>query len=86
MVRKLTPIKAIRAKCLDCTCWSTTEVEQCTAKDCPLWGYRLGHRPDGDVLWEDGKVLDEKTIEARRQAGERLKDARQRNRESGQAG
>ena len=41
----LTPIKSIRAKCLECCCGQKKEVKLCTAKDCPLYPYRLGHRP-----------------------------------------
>lgn len=46
----VTPVKAIRAKCLDCCCGSINEVKACP-KDgihsdyCPLWRYRLGKRP-----------------------------------------
>ncbi len=42
----LTPVKAIRAKCLDCSGWQPSEVRQCTIKDCSLWPYRMGRRPD----------------------------------------
>lgn len=42
----LTPMKAIRAKCLDCCCGSANEVRLCPAQDCPLWGYRSGHNPN----------------------------------------
>lgn len=42
---KLTPIKAIRAKCLDCCGGSAHEVRLCPAVGCPLYAYRLGHRP-----------------------------------------
>jgi hypothetical protein len=42
---RLTPIKAIRFKCLDCMCGSSREVELCTAQDCPLFEYRFGRRP-----------------------------------------
>ena len=31
---------AIKAKCLDCTCWQPVEVKSCTATTCPLWSYR----------------------------------------------
>lgn len=41
----LTPIKAIRAKCLDCCCGSALEVRLCGATDCPIYPYRLGVRP-----------------------------------------
>ena len=41
----LTPIKAIRAKCLDCCCSHPSEVRICTAMKCPLYPYRMGKRP-----------------------------------------
>ncbi len=45
-MKHLTPIKAIRAKCLDCCGGSSKEVRDCTAGDsCPLFPYRTGHRP-----------------------------------------
>ena len=40
------PIKAIRAKCLDCCCDQLSEVKLCPAKDCPLWPFRLGKNPN----------------------------------------
>ena len=33
---------SIRAHCLMCRGWQSTEVEQCTAPMCPLYRYRLG--------------------------------------------
>lgn len=45
---KLTPMKAIRKKCLDCCSGQHTEVRSCTIKNCPLWGYRMGHRLKGE--------------------------------------
>lgn len=42
---KLTPVKAIRAKCLDCCAGQQTEVRLCPCTDCPLHEYRMGHRP-----------------------------------------
>lgn len=42
---KLTPLKAIRARCLDCSGFSVKEVRDCTHDDCPLHQYRFGHRP-----------------------------------------
>lgn len=41
-----TPIKAIRAKCLDCSGGNTAEVRRCQVVDCPLWQYRMGVRPE----------------------------------------
>lgn len=42
---KLTPIKAIRLKCLDCCGGSRVEVRECELEDCSLWEYRMGRRP-----------------------------------------
>ena len=40
-----TPIKSIRAKCLDCTCGSLKEIRLCPVIKCPLYPYRFGKRP-----------------------------------------
>lgn len=42
---KVTPMRAIRAKCLDCCCGSQMEVRTCPAENCPLYPYRFGKRP-----------------------------------------
>jgi hypothetical protein len=41
----LTPLKAIRRKCLDCCTGSAKEVGLCPARDCPLHGFRAGKNP-----------------------------------------
>jgi len=46
----VTPVRAIRAKCLDCCCGSSKSVKFCTAdginsSKCSLWPYRFGMRP-----------------------------------------
>lgn len=38
----MTPLKAIRAKCMDCSCYQMSEVKNCIITDCPLWPYRMG--------------------------------------------
>ena len=43
--KKLTPIRAIRQKCLECCAGQLIEVRLCNIKDCALYGYRMGHRP-----------------------------------------
>ena len=40
-----TPIKAIRKKCLDCTCYQPKEIRLCPVVNCPLYPYRMGTRP-----------------------------------------
>lgn len=42
---RLTPLKSIRAKCLDCCCGVAQEVRKCTTTTCSLHPYRLGKRP-----------------------------------------
>lgn len=36
------PIKAIRAKCMDCCIGQEAEVRKCTATSCALWPFRFG--------------------------------------------
>ena len=40
-----TPMKAIREKCIDCSNRQLKEVRLCPVRRCPLWNYRMGHRP-----------------------------------------
>ena len=40
-----TPLKAIKAKCLDCCCDQANEVKHCPVKDCPLHPFRFGKNP-----------------------------------------
>ena len=39
------PIRAIRAKCLDCCGGNDAEVRKCTAIGCPLWPLRMSVNP-----------------------------------------
>ena len=41
-----TPVKAIRQKCLDCTCEQYEEIRNCSIINCALYPYRMGRRPD----------------------------------------
>jgi hypothetical protein len=38
-------LRAIRAKCLDCSCYQIGEVRLCEAVKCPLWPFRAGKHP-----------------------------------------
>jgi len=38
------PVKAIRAKCLDCN-YTSQEVDLCPCTDCALWPFRHGKNP-----------------------------------------
>ena len=41
----ISPLRAIRAKCLDCSCYQLAEVRLCEAIKCPLWPFRAGKHP-----------------------------------------
>lgn len=43
--KTLTPMRAMRAKCMECSNFKWSEVRDCEMKDCPLWVYRLGKNP-----------------------------------------
>lgn len=58
MERKLTPLKAIRLKCIDCCCGSKTEVKLCVFDGFPLYAYRLGHIPKDVPTYDDGMSLE----------------------------
>jgi len=45
-MKKLSPLKAIRAKCLDCCIGNSAEVKRCHIEDCSLWLFRFGHNPN----------------------------------------
>lgn len=49
-MERLSPMKAIRAKCLDCTCGQQVEVRLCEIKTCALWRFRMG-REERDELY-----------------------------------
>ena len=42
---RLTPMKVIRLKCLDCCAGQVAEVRRCGLENCPLHPYRFGKRP-----------------------------------------
>lgn len=50
LIKVLTPIKAIRAKCTDCCAGQLREVFKCPCKTCPLYPYRMGKRPKNKEL------------------------------------
>jgi hypothetical protein len=41
-MKSRTPLKAIRSKCIACTCYELARVRNCQAKDCPLFSLRMG--------------------------------------------
>ena len=64
----LTPVKAIRAKCLDCSCGSANEVKLCPITTCALYPYRFGKNPNFKP-----KEYTEEEREAMRERGRQLR-------------
>jgi len=43
--KPLSPLKAIRARCIDCCAFQVREVRLCECTECPSWYYRMGTNP-----------------------------------------
>ena len=43
--QRMSPIRAIRARCVDCCGGSLGEVRKCVATNCPAWPFRMGKNP-----------------------------------------
>lgn len=50
---RVSPLRALRLKCLDCCNGSAKEVRLCTAVDCPSWPFRMGKNPWRKPLSEE---------------------------------
>ncbi len=66
------PIKAIRAFCLECSGDSAREVKECTARSCVLYPFRFGENPY--------RTKRELTDEQRAELRDRMKNARKKKR------
>lgn len=64
----MTPLKAIREKCLDCCCGSAKEVKLCELTTCALHPFRFG---------KNSLVKRNLSEEQRQAAAERLRKARE---------
>lgn len=68
--KKITsPLKAIKAFCIECNCGQASEVPRCPCTDCPLYEFRRGKNP---------YLKKELTEEQRKQFAERLSRNRMR--------
>ncbi len=61
----LTPRKAIKAFCLECMCWVQREVPNCTAKNCPLFPFRMG---DAHSMSEETKKATSERMKERQKS------------------
>ena len=57
---KISPIKAIRAKCLDCSAGQPSEVRLCQCDDCPLHCFRFGKNPNRAGIGRKSAVFSQK--------------------------
>lgn len=71
-MKEITPMKAIRLKCLDCSCGSNEEVKNCFAKKCPLYQFRFDYKLDENGNRRKRDLTDEQ----RQKMAERLKKVR----------
>ena len=44
-IQKISPIKEIKEKCIDCCCGQKKEVEICGVPECALYPFRFGKNP-----------------------------------------
>src|SRR5215831_18606846 len=72
----MSPLPALRARCLDCCGEQEKEVALCTAVKCPSWPFRMGTNP-----WR--KPPSEARREAARQAMTNLNARRQKRKGAG---
>lgn len=53
--KRISSLKAIRLKCLDCCCGSAHEVKLCTAVKCSLYLFRFGKNPNRAGIGGNGR-------------------------------
>lgn len=68
--KQISPIKAIRAKCMECSCGQREEVKLCPIEDCALYPFRFGKNPFN-------KKTKTMSDEQKAAAAERMKKARE---------
>lgn len=61
-MENLTPIKAIRAKCLDCSGSQPSEVRKCESFGCSLFPYRMGKNPNRGGIGRKFSYIGKKVI------------------------
>lgn len=61
--KRISPLKAIRLKCLDCSAGQCAEVRYCTIHDCPLYAFRQGKNPNRRRLPAPCQLAPESAVE-----------------------
>jgi len=52
--KRVSPLTAIRAFCLECVGFNHAEVSKCKSKDCPLWYFRMKRNDTGQKKAQEG--------------------------------
>lgn len=65
-----TPLKAIRAHCIDCCAGSANEVKWCVIQDCELYPFRFGKNPYRKTS------ISEEEVQRRKERGQALAQMR----------
>jgi hypothetical protein len=55
--KRLTPVQAIRAKCIDCSNSQLKEIRTCQIVDCAFYPFRMGKNPNRKRKTEKGVNL-----------------------------
>lgn len=53
----MSPLKALRLRCIDCYGGSLKSVRGCTSTDCPSWPFRMGRNPWRAPVSEERRQL-----------------------------
>jgi hypothetical protein len=64
----MSPLKALRLRCIDCYGGSLKSVRGCTSTDCPSWPFRMGRNPWRAPVSEERRQLG-RELAARRPRG-----------------
>ena len=62
MRSKISPLRAIKKYCIECGDGTLAEVRRCPVEKCPLYPYRMGHKPK-ECNFTSDEVDTEKTPE-----------------------
>jgi hypothetical protein len=65
--QRMSPLKALRLRCVDCSAGSDAEVRRCVCVQCPAWPFRMGKNP-----WR-GPVSEARRKQASTLAGRRAR-------------
>ena len=54
--QRMSPLRALRLRCIDCSGDSAAEVRLCTAVTCPAWPFRMGKSPWRSPVTEEQRA------------------------------